>query len=142
MSVHQKATGRASSVWAGLAAGVTVSVVVTLLMTALTALLLDRERVAWETVGYWILSGIMLSAFLGAVTACRRIRRQKLMITAMSGLAYFAVLLSITALFFGGQYEAVGVTALLVAGGSGCAALLEMGRGTGTVRGKRRKRYR
>ena len=42
-----------------------------------------------------------------------------------SGLVYFVTLLAITALFFGGQYEAVGVTGLLVFGASTAVGLLK-----------------
>ena len=134
MAGIQKATGRTSSVPAGLALGAGVSAVVTGLMTAALAGLLNQETIPWETVGYGILIMVMLSAYLGALTAWSKIRRQRLMICMMSGLVYFGMLLSVTALFFGGQYQAVGVTALLVAGGSGCAAV------TGTGKGRRRQR--
>lgn len=108
----------------------------TAVLTALLAGLLDREMISWEIAGYWILVMIMLSAYLGSVTACRKIRRQRLMICLMSALVYWGILLSVTALFFGGQFEAVGVTALLIMGGSICAAL------SGTGKGKRVKDFR
>ena len=136
MQWRQKSSGRASSVPGGLAAGAGVSAVTTAIMTAVLAWMLNQETIAWEMVGYWILAMIMLSAFLGSAIACRRIRRQKLMVCFMSALVYWGMLLSITALFFGGQYEAVGVTGLLVTGGSVCAALLGIGKGrrTGSFR--------
>lgn len=139
MSRKQNITGRTSSIPAGLAAGAIVSAGVTGLGTAVIAFLMNRETVSWESVGYGILIMILLSAYLGAMTAYHKIRRQKLAICTMSGLAYWGLLLLITALFFGGQYEAVGVTGLLVAGGCGCAAV------TGTGQGKNKNpgiRYR
>jgi len=138
---NQKANGRTSSIPAGLAVGAAVNIVITGMLTALLAILLDRETIAWEAVGYGILIMIMLSTFLGAVTAYSRIRRQRLLVCLMSGAVYFAMLLSVTALFFGGQYEAVAVTALLVAGGTGCAALPGLGQGRGGRNRRRMKRY-
>jgi hypothetical protein len=134
MGNRQKVTGRADSVPGGLAAGAAVSVITTAGLTGVMALLLERETISWEGAGYGILVMLMLSAFLGALTACARIRRQWILVSLMSGGVYFGILLSVTALFFGGQYQAVGVTALLVAGGCGCSALLMAGKGRGTRR--------
>lgn len=124
-------TGKTSSIPGGLAVGAVVSVVMTMALTALWAWLLDREMISWENVGYGVLITIMLSAFAGAVAAFGKIRRQRLLICMMSGTVYFGLLLSITALFFGGRYEAVGVTAILVFGGCFIASLT----GTGPKRG-------
>lgn len=123
MTGSQKNSGRAGSVPGGLALGAAVSASMTAAGTLLLAWMLNREVVKWEQIGYGILCMIMLSSYLGAKVSYGRIRRQRMMICVMSGGVYFAVLLSVTALFFGGQYEAVGVTALLVAGGCICAAL-------------------
>lgn len=136
---YQKTSGRASSIPAGLAMGAVVNIAVTGILTAVLAALLDKDTIPWENVGYGILVMIMLSAFLGAITARSRIRRQHMLVCLMSGGIYFSILLSITALFFGGQYEAVTVTALLVACGAGCAVLPGLGQGRGDGKKKRRK---
>lgn len=142
MNTTYKATERASSLLTGLIMGAAVSTGITLMITALLAILLDREVISWEKIGYAILIMIMLSAFMGGVTAYNRIRRQRVLISLMAGLIYWGVLLSVTALFFGGQYEAVGVTALLVAGGSLCSAMVGIGKGGGEAGRRKRKRYR
>ena len=142
MTVKQKVTGKTSSVPAGLAVGAMVSSTTTVVIAALLAILLNREVIPWETVGYGILVMIMLSAFLGAIAACSRIRRQRMIVCLMSGFIYYGVLLSMTALFFGGQYEAVGVTALLITGGCICAAMIKNGQGREVQKTKLKKLYR
>lgn len=142
MTRSQKITGRTSSLPAGLAAGAAVNVGITAAGTGLLANLLNRESVNWENIGYGVLIMILLAAYLGSLVAYGRIRRQKLMICMMSGLLYFGILLLITALFFGGQYEAVGVTGLLITGGSGCAALTGTGWGKGTRRTRKKYHHR
>lgn len=137
----KQATGRASSVPAGLAAGAGVSVLVTLSGTALLAKLLDAQTIQWEAIGYGILTMVMLAAMLGSITAMKRIRRQAGIVCLLSGFLYWGILLSITALFFGGQYEAVGVTLLLVVGGSGCAFLLNSRQGRGGKHGQRKRSH-
>lgn len=141
MKLNKMNTGKSSSVPAGLAAGAAVSMIVTGIMSGILAVLLNRESISWEMVGYGILMMIMLSSFLGAVTANAKIRRQKLLVSLMSGFLYWGILLSITALFFGGRYEAVGVTAFLIVGGCGCASMLGIGQGRHKYTGKRKSYY-
>lgn len=136
MVVNQKATGKAISMPAGLAIGGTVSMAVTLIAAAVLARLLDTERLAWESVGYGIEFTLVLASFCGAMTAFWKVKRQRLVVCIVSGVLYFGMLLGVTALFFGGQYEAVLLTGGLILAGSGGAALLGL-RGEG--KGRRKK---
>lgn len=129
-------TGTAMSMPAGLAFGGAVSLGITLLGSALLAWLVHGEKLDPDQIGYGILILLLLGAFLGAEVAFRRIRRQRLLVCAASGVVYFGLLMAMTALFFGGQYSAVGVTALLILAGSCTAALVGSGGGRG---GKGRK---
>lgn len=137
--MNGKRNGRASSIPAGLVYGTGISVGITLIMSAAFGKLMDCEKLTWEQTGYGVLCMLLVSSFTGAVISCKRIRRQKLLVCGMSGISYFAVLICVTALFFGGQYEAVGVTAGLIAAGCAVAALWEAPRSRG---GKgRNKKY-
>lgn len=142
MTTNRKPTGTAVSIPAGLAAGSIVSLAVTCVSTAVLAKLVDSEKLPWENIGYGIAIMLMLSSFCGAMTAFRKIKRQRLMVCMASGGIYFAMLLSATALFFGGQYEAVGVTALLVLGGSLSAGLLGLRGGKGRPGSRKRSSHR
>ncbi len=134
MVMDRKPTGRTSSMAGGLTAGGCVSLTTTLAAVALLAKLVDMERVAWENVGYGIAAALLLSSYLGAITAYGKIRRQRLMVCTAAGAVYFGILLSVTALFFGGQYEAVGVTAALVFGGSTTAGLIGLREQKGRIK--------
>ncbi len=136
MTIKRSQKGTASSVSAGLTVGTAVSMGITILGAMLLGRMIASEQLPWERVGYGIMLILFLSSFLGAYIACGRIKRKKMMIAGCSGLLYFAVLLMSTALFFGGQYEAVGVTALMILAGSGCCFLV---RNTSRRAGKRRK---
>lgn len=136
MVMNQKPTGRALSMPAGLFWGGAVSLVITIISAAILAKLLDAEILAWENVGYGVMALLLLSTVSGAVTAYSKIKRQRLITCLLSGVIYLGILMSITALFFGGQYDSVGVTAVLVLGGSCAAGLLGMRNGGG---GKRKK---
>lgn len=133
MMITQKRTGRALSIPAGLAWGGIFSLGIVTLGSAITAKLIDYEIMGWNCVGYMILTFLILSAWAGGVVSYRKIKRQKMAVCIMSGILLFAILIMITALFFGGQYNGVGETALLILCGSSLAAF------TGS-RGKKRTR--
>lgn len=122
----------ALSIPAGLAWGALVSLGVTLAGTVVLTWLVDRQRLAMEKIGYGLLVLLLLGSYLGAMMAYRRIKRRRLLVCLASGAVYLALLLTITALFFGGQYSGVCTTALLILAGSGAAALLGAGQGRGS----------
>ncbi len=121
---NRKQTGRAVTMPAGLAWGSAVSVLGTVLGAMIAAKMIDTGTMEHNRIGYAVLVTLLMSAFMGATVAAKKVKRQMVMTCILSGSMYFVILLSITALFFGGQYEAVGVTALLVFGGSLLAVLL------------------
>ena len=134
MVVNRKPTGRAMSIPGGLAVGILFSMAVTLVLTAVLAKLVEAETVPQGKIGHGVMVILVLSAFVGALSAFSRIKRQRLMVCGLSGVVYFGVLMSMTALFFGGQYSSVGVTALLILLGSAAAALLGLKKGRGVKR--------
>jgi putative membrane protein (TIGR04086 family) len=108
---------------AGLAVGAAASTATTVLLTALMAKLMESETLQENAMGYGIMIVLVLSSFLGAVLSYGRIKRQRLIVCVLSAILYFMILISITALFFGGQYSGVGVTALMIICGAGLAIL-------------------
>lgn len=140
MVANRKVKGTALSMPIGLALGLAVSMVVTLAGSGLIAYLVLGETLGENAIGYGAMVTVLLSAALGAWTAVGRIKRRRLLSCLASGGCYFGALLSMTALFFGGQYQGMGVTALLVLGGAGSVALLSL-KSEGQSRG-RKKKYR
>ena len=138
MVINRKPTGRASSMPAGLLTGGICALAGTLVLSAVLAKLVDMETIPQNKIGYGIMLLLLACAFLGANVACGKIKRQYLMVSVISAGIYFVVLLCITALFFGGQYSGVGVTAILVLGGSLLAAFARSGKGEGRKRRKTR----
>jgi len=116
--------GKAMSVPAGMLVSGIISTGVTVMISMWIANMLDSERISWEQAGYWILAMLFLSSLLGAIGAIAAIKRQRLVVSLMSGALYWGCLLCITALFFGGNYEAVPETAGVITAGSACAAMI------------------
>lgn len=131
-----KATGRTLSMPAGLAVGGLTSLGITLGGSAILAWLIHREMMEMENVGYWILGMLLAASFFGAMTAWRKIRRRRMLVCAASGAVYMGILLAVPALFFGGKYSGVWVTALVVLAGSLAAGLLGLRQGRGARRRK------
>lgn len=134
MVTNRKPTGRASSIPGGLAMGAVFCIAWTLLGAMLFAKLIDSGTIAETAIGYCAAGILLTGAFGGAMVSYWKIKRQRMVVCLASGAIYLLALLASTALFFGGQYSAVGVTALLILAGSGAAALLGLGRGEGRHR--------
>lgn len=137
MVSSQNNTGRSMSVPMGLALGGGFSLLITILSAAVLAWMVDREKLAWENIGYGIMITLLLAAVLGARLAYGRIKRQRLLICTLSGVVYLGLMLSITALFFGGQYDGALVTAALILGGSAAAGMIPSGGSRKTTRKRR-----
>lgn len=124
MKAVRKSSGRAKSMPAGLALGAAAAFAITLAVSAIGAKLVDMGSLKETAIGYWVMGILLISAFTGAMVAVGSIKRQKLMVCALSALIYYGCLLSTTALLFGGQYQGMGATALMVLCGGALAAML------------------
>jgi hypothetical protein len=128
MVVNQKVTGRASSVPAGLATGALTGLAITLIISYLAAFMASRELLDRDMFGYCAMAVLILASFVSAKVAVAKIKKMPLQMAAASGLVLYVLLLSMTALFFGGQYDALGVTLVLGLIGSGAGGILASGK--------------
>ena len=117
-------TGKAVSIFKGMMIAGTVSITTTIMLTATIANYLNKEKITWEEAGYWIMLMLFLSAFSGGKCAYATIKRQKIAVSLMSGFLYWGILLCCTALFFGGNYDALLETSGIIVAGCLTAALL------------------
>lgn len=124
MTIRKPQNGRATSMTQGLITGLAINFIITLAATAILAKMIDREILPWQNIGYAIIPVLIFGSFAGAYTACQKIKRQKLGVSMLSGLLYWIALMAMTALFYGGKYESVAVTAALIMVGCFAAFLL------------------
>ena len=120
----QQVKGRAVSIPGGLAIGAAVSMVVTIIIAAIGANLVMNQILPQENIGYCSLFALLAGGITGAITASAKVKHRKLVVCLLSGLVYYVILLSMTALFFGGQYEGMGVTLITVAIATVAAAMI------------------
>lgn len=113
MGNKHKYTGRAFSLPAGIGIGTAVSLTGMLIGAMILAWLIVSERVGENGIGWGSMVILPLSSAAGAWTAWHLIQHRRLMVCSIQCAAYYLCLL-LMALPFGGQYEGMGVTALLV----------------------------
>ena len=123
MTANSKVTGRASTMPGGIGLGAAAAIGITVILAAVIAWLVELGRLKQENIGYGVMLLLLTASYAGAALASAKVKRRKGLVCLLTGVGYFALLLAVTTLFFGGQYSAVGVTALLILAGSGCAAL-------------------
>lgn len=140
MVINQKVTGRAMSMPAGIAVGILVSLFITLAGAFLLGWLIDRETMTVNNIGYGSMVILLSASALGAMVAKNRIKHRALVVCLLSGTGYYLALLSITALFFGGQFQGMGVTLALVLAGAGGAGLLSLNKKKSITKGYRKLR--
>lgn len=123
MGYNRKMKGTATAMPMGLAIGGLISLIITMAGAAATANLISNQRIGENGIGYASMIILLVSAAMGAWGAFGCIKKQRLQVCLMSAAVYYLTLLTITALFFGGQYRGMGVTALVILIGALAVAL-------------------
>lgn len=134
---NRKPMGTAMSMPAGVVIGTLAALGWTVLWAAILAKLMEWETLPEDAVGYGAMVILLSGSFLGSLTAVWKVKSKRLQVSMLTAAGYYLSLLAMTALFFGGQYTGMGVTGLLIVGGSGTSVLL----GMGTGKGKRPRGY-
>lgn len=114
MNRKRSKKGIAKSLPAGILIGLSVSLLVTLCISGLTAYLVIAEKIQTDSIGYASIGILILSSATGTLTAAKAVKTKRFMTCGCMAGAYFLSLLAINALFFGGQYDAVAATAISV----------------------------
>ena len=138
MVINRKVSGKAISMPLGIILGLAVSIALTMAIVAITANLILTERVGEGAIGYCAIIALLLSSALGAWLAAKLVKRRWMIVCIGVGGAYLLTLLAITALFFGGQYQGVLVTTLVILAGCGSVGLLGL-KAEGNAKKRRKK---
>ena len=117
--------------------GLTVAVLMTALSVAICAKTVAMAVVSENSAGYCAIALTAISALTGVLAA--KCKEKRIYTAAIIGLLYIMVLLSITAVFFGGQYMDVGISLISVAAGCILGILL-LNNSSARVRSRRSKR--
>ena len=140
MTVNRKVTGTAVSMPMGIGIGCGISMILTLLGAGIVAKMIAEEILKETAVGYGAMIIILLASICGSLIAVKKVKKRKLQVSMLVGIGYFMLLLTMTALAFGGQYQGMGVTALLVFAGCSTVILAET-RAEKTVKFRKGRRF-
>ena len=124
MTLNRKVTGTAVTMPMGIGIGCGISMILTILGAGLVAKLISAEMLQETAIGYGAMMIILAASVTGSAVAVKKVKKRMLQVSLLVGAGYYALLLGMTALFFGGQYQGMGVTALLVLAGCGVVVLL------------------
>lgn len=123
MAVKRKLSGKGVSIPAGVVIGVVTAVAVMLIGALSMAAMVINETMPIDGIGVGAMCAIALASAMGAWLACGLTKQKKLLVCGLTALAFYLVLLSITAVFFDGMYSGMGTTALMVLLGAGVTLL-------------------
>ena len=118
MSMVPNKHGKPSLKSTAVIVGTMVSLAATLAGCAILAKLLDGGFLGEESIGYGVAAIVIFSTWLGAMTAIRKQRGERMLTALAVGLVYFLILLLMNLVIYNGEYAGVPVTALLIFGGS------------------------
>ena len=137
-----KLTGRATSIPGGIAWSAMISIGITLLLSVTGAILMAEVIRAPDRVGIWSMMILVIASIAGAVMAATKIKRHRLQVSLLHGVVYCLFLISLTLLFFGGNFVGMSATLTVIAVGSivgGLVTNCAEGKGSGR---KHRKAHR
>ena len=106
--------------------GLVVGSIVTVFAALMTSALIYAEKIEEDKVVYGITISLILGSFMGASASALKTDEKKMIICIISGAMYLITLLCLTACFFGGRYENVRGTIILVMGSTMASALIAM----------------
>ena len=132
-----KRKGTTIGIPAGLGIGALISLLTTLAGAALVSYLVAAEKIGEGTIGVSAMIILAVAAAVGAWCAVCVVKRLRLQVCMMTGACYYLSLLALTALFFGGRYQGMGISALIVLGGCTLVALIPSKNGQFFKKGKR-----
>lgn len=140
MFLKKKGRFTAIGVPLSIVCGVLTAMLVTLAGAALTAVLIENQTLGEGGADVSAKVIVALATMLGSAVAALLAKRLRLQVCMLCGGTYFALLLGMTALFFGGQYSGMGITSIIVLAFCLFAAFLP--NKSGKKWGGRKKTYR
>ena len=126
--------------WKKIAMGIGVSLVGTLTMVGLFALLMERETIPVKWMNYLAAFSLLVGSFFGAMTIGKG-RGNSLEMIAV-GAGWIVVLLGINAVLFDCRLSGMIPTVLIIMGGIGASMLMSFGRRDTRRKGRRKYPHR
>lgn len=124
--VMKKVTGTATPMPKGVGVGVITSLLMALFLCACLSWLALKSFLPEHMLGYAVMITLLISSAIGAGVAADQIKRRMMMVCLLTGVFFAMVLAVLTAILFGGQYQGIITSVIVIMLGSGCIGLLKM----------------
>lgn len=122
--------------------GLGVGFALLLIGSAVLAWLIISQKLDIQTMGFGAGLIMVLASAAGAWSAAAAAGTKRLQIIGIFAAVFFALLLSVTALLFGGQYSGIAVYGICILGGAGGVALLGFLPKKARGKGRKMRAYR
>lgn len=116
-----------SSLPMGILAGWAVAIVMTAVISAITASVISGERAGEEILGTAAVAAVICSAVIGSFVSKGLASEKKMVACIGCAIAYLATLLGVHAIFFEGEYHGVAAATLVILGSGLAVAMIGMG---------------
>ena len=121
----KKAKGTAMAIPIGVLWGAIISLLITIIAALMLTWLTLNGITDQEKLGYSIMVSILLATMIGSFVSSTLVKRRKLLICWVTGMAYYITLLGINALFLGRNFQGVIAEGLLITAGSLISGILQ-----------------
>lgn len=121
----KKAKGTATAIPIGVLWGVIISLLITIISALMLTWLTLNGITDQEKLGYSIMVSILLATMIGSFVSSTLVKRRKLLICWVTGMAYYITLLGINALLLGRNFQGVIAEGLLITAGSLISGILQ-----------------
>lgn len=122
----KKVKGTAVPILAGVSVGVGVGVIFSVILSIVLTTLILSGRINDACVGYWVMGILCASSIWGGLISTLKVKRRWLLVCMLTGGLYYLLLTIATALFFGGNYQGIGVGGAMIFMGSLLSGALGM----------------
>ena len=127
MVTSRKVKGRAVSMPLGVVWGVITAILIMILLVAVLAGMIMSNEVNTIQLGYYIMGILLLSSFVGSLISGIMIKRRWILVSLIVGTACYLILLLTTAIVFGGRFQGVTVTGVMIMMGSLASGAIGVG---------------
>ncbi len=124
MKIKRKNRNKELSLPLGIGLGLLICVILTLAGTAAISHLTLTEKIGEQSITIWSKVILFIAVLIGAWGAVSATKQKRLQVSLLTGGIYNLLLLSMTAMFFGGRYQGVGITLLVVLAASAFVAFM------------------
>lgn len=112
--VANRAKGTSSPVIAGVLTGAAVAVAVMAGLSIAMAWMINRGWMPVDLLGYGSMGVIVLASASGATVTIKKVMRRSILMGGLTGATLILAVLAVNGLFFGGQYDGVFTTILMI----------------------------